>query len=101
MAAVLAGRRKALVSTGCAISLLLNTNGRRKGSFAFVGAQLSVGRSVHWLESPEHCKLTNEWAWQRSWTSRRLMEKPLAQLSSASSAPKVKMWIIQGINSHS
>ena len=28
--------------------------------------QFSVGRSVHWLESTDHCKLANEWAWQRS-----------------------------------
>ena len=27
--------------------------------------QLSVGRSVHWSEGPDHCKLGNEWAWQR------------------------------------
>ena len=32
---------------------------------------------VHWSESPDHCKLANEWAWQRSWTPRSLMEEPL------------------------
>ena len=28
--------------------------------------QFSVGRSIHWSESADHCKLANEWAWQRS-----------------------------------
>ena len=28
--------------------------------------QLSVRRSIHWLESPVHCKLANEWVQQRS-----------------------------------
>ena len=28
--------------------------------------QLSIGRSIHWSEGPDHCKLANEWAWQRS-----------------------------------
>ena len=39
---------------------------------AFLGAPflavlaVFVGRSVHWSEGPDHCKLTNEWVWQRS-----------------------------------
>jgi len=58
MAAALAGCRKALVGTGLAISLPFNTNGHCR--------QFSVGRSVHWSEGPDHCKLANHWAWQRS-----------------------------------
>ena len=40
--------------------------------------QLSVGRSIHRSEGPDHCKLANEWAWQR-W-----MEEYLAEVFSAS-----------------
>ena len=65
MAAALAGCRKALVGTGLAISLLFDTNGR-KGLHFWHCRQISVGRSVHWSEGPDHCKLANEWAWQRS-----------------------------------
>ena len=37
--------------------------------------QFSDGRSVHWFEGPDHCKLANEWAWQKSLTQvRDLME---------------------------
>ena len=43
--------------------------------------QWREGESVHWSESPDHCKLANEWVWQRSWTSRTLIEEPLAQVS--------------------
>ena len=28
--------------------------------------QFSVGRSIHWSKGPDHCKLANEWVWQRS-----------------------------------
>ena len=72
MAAALAGCIKALVGTGWAIFLLFGTNGFRKGSSAFIGLyfwhcrQFSVGRTIHWLEAPDHCKLVNEWACQRS-----------------------------------
>ena len=65
--AVLAGCRKALVDTGWAISLLISVNKLCRG---FVGAPflamlaVSVMRSVHWLENPDHCKLANEWVWQ-------------------------------------
>ena len=54
MAAVLTGYGKALVGTGWAISLLL---------------WFLVGKGIHWSESPDHCKLANEWVWQRSWTN--------------------------------
>ena len=40
MAVALAGCRKALVSTGFAISLLFGTTGHRNHSSAFVGAPL-------------------------------------------------------------
>ena len=86
---VAAGYRKALVDTGLAISLLFHTNGRRNCSSAcrgsFFGTADNFQGSVHWLENPDHWKLANEWVWQRSWTSRGLMEKPLSQGSSASS----------------
>ena len=69
MAAALAGCRKALVGTGLSISLPFATNGRRQGSPApfyelhfWHCRQLSVGRSIHRSEGPDHCKLANEWA---------------------------------------
>ena len=66
MAATLGGCRKALVSTGLAISPLLATNGVDKIPLPYYGLhfwhcrQFSVGRSIHWLEGPDHCKLANE-----------------------------------------
>ena len=80
---VLDGCRKDLVGTGWAISFFFNTNGRRKGSSATVD-------NFQPLESSDHCKLANEWVWQRSWTLRGLMEEPLAQVFSATSQQKWK-----------
>ena len=48
MAAVLAGCRKALVSTGWAISLPFSTNGHRNCSSAFVGAHNSGSVDSFW-----------------------------------------------------
>ena len=72
MAAALAGSRKALVGTGLGISLLLIQTAIDKVPLPFQRLnfwhcrQFSVGRSIHWSEGPNHCKLANEWAWQRS-----------------------------------
>ena len=74
--AVLAGCGKAWVGTGLAISLLFYTNGRRNRCLA----RGSIF-GIHWSESPDHCKLANEWAWQRSWILTGLMEEPMAQVT--------------------
>ena len=72
MAAALAGCRKALVGTGLSISLPFATMIVDKAPLPFFELhfwhcrQLSLGRSIHWPEGPDHCKLANEWAWQRS-----------------------------------
>ena len=42
--------------------------------------ELSVGRSIHRSEGPDHCKLANEWVRQRSRTLRDLMEEYLAEV---------------------
>ena len=91
----LAGCIKALVSTGLGISLFIDTNGHRLRLLCLFGCSISgnvgrlfsVGRSIHWSEGPDHCKLANEWAWQRSWTLKDLIEEYeyLAEVSSASS----------------
>ena len=68
----------------------MTQTGIDKASLPFKGlhfwhcSQFSVGRSIHWSEGPDHCKLANEWVWQMSWPLRDLMEQYLAEVSSAS-----------------
>ena len=76
MAVILAGYRKALVCIGWTIFHLVSTNGHRSHSSPPVGApfwqQFSVQRNIYWSESPDHCKLANEWVWTTSWTQKRI-----------------------------
>ena len=84
MAAVLVGCRKALVGTGWAVSLLFSTNSHWDHIFVLVGTlfwQFLVRWSVHQSESPGNWTLANERVWPRSWTTRQLMKKSLAQIS--------------------
>ena len=65
MAAALADCRKALVGTGLAISTQTGVDKAPLLHFWHC-RQFSVGRSIHWSEGPDHCRLANEWAWWRS-----------------------------------
>ena len=58
--------------TGWAFLSFLTQMGIDKAPVPFYGLhfwhcrQLSVGRSIHRSEGPDHYKLANEWVWQRS-----------------------------------
>ena len=72
MAADADGYRKGLVSVGWPFLLLSCKTKRRKQSFHLVGApfqafrQLSVWRSIPWMEVLEYWTLGNEWVWSGS-----------------------------------
>jgi len=48
--------------------------------------QFLVRRSIHWSESPDHYKHTNEWAWQRPQTPERIDWRTLSSSFSTSSS---------------
>ena len=69
IAAAFTGCRKALVGIGWVIFLLLTQTGLEKAPLHLWELhfwhyrQFSVKTRIHWSESPDHCKLANEWVW--------------------------------------